>query len=150
MIGYFEVDNFTKYNVEKMNNFTFISNPNITKFCPADSPFFNIDNKCVACNTTGLPIFNLKERKCMNVESMPLSNPQYMKFYIEKGDSTMAALKKEIDVLQNKKVNVQLCGQDKPYLSHNECVACPSTTKYFDLATEVCKTCDPGDVCIGA
>jgi hypothetical protein len=60
MIGYLQVDNYTKYNVEKMNNFTYISSPSTTKFCPADSPFFSIDKVCVACNSSGAPIFNLK------------------------------------------------------------------------------------------
>lgn len=59
MIGYLEVDNYTKYNVEKMNNFTYINNPTTTKFCPANSPFFSINNVCVACNATDAPIFNL-------------------------------------------------------------------------------------------
>lgn len=109
MIGYFEVDNYTKYNVEKMNNFTYLNSPNTTKFCPANSPFFSVDNLCVACNTSSAPIFNLKEQRCVNVEFLPLSNPQYMKFYIERGDATMAGLRKEIDVLKTKGVNVQLC-----------------------------------------
>jgi hypothetical protein len=86
MVGYLEVDNYTKYNVEKMNNFTYIQNPNTTKFCSADLPFFSIDNVCVACNSSNAPIFDLKERKCVNVDSLALSNPQYMKFYIERSD----------------------------------------------------------------
>ena len=90
MVGYLEVDNYTKYNVEKMNNFTYIQNPNTTKFCSADSPFFHIDNVCVACNSTDSPIFDLKARKCVNVDSLALSNPQYMKFYIERSDETLA------------------------------------------------------------
>lgn len=66
-----------------MNNFTFISNPN-AKECPGNAPFYSIDKVCVACNTSALPIFNLKEGRCMNVDFIPLSNPQYMTFYIER------------------------------------------------------------------
>lgn len=109
MIGYFEVDNYTKYNIEKENNFTFISNPDITKLCPADSPFYSIDKVCVPCNTSAEPIFNLREKQCVNVDFLPLSNPQYMKFYIERGDSSMTALKREIEVLKSKGVNIKLC-----------------------------------------
>lgn len=29
MIGYIEVDNYTKYNVEKFNNFTFLQNDHV-------------------------------------------------------------------------------------------------------------------------
>lgn len=34
-----------------------------------------------------------------------------MKFYIERGDESMAELKREIDFLKSKGVNVQLCPQ---------------------------------------
>jgi len=51
MIGFFEVDNYTKYNVEKMNNFTYLNNKHV-KDCPLDSPFYSIDNLCIACNTS--------------------------------------------------------------------------------------------------
>lgn len=93
MIGYFEIDDSTKYNVEKMNNFTYLNNKHVVD-CPADKPFYSIDNICIACDTKELPIFNLKDRTCMYVESIPKSNPQSMKNYIETGSETMAFLKK--------------------------------------------------------
>lgn len=66
MVGYFEVDNYTKYNVEKMNNFTYLNKPHVVD-CPADKPFSRKDNVCIACDTSDLPIFNLKDRACMYV-----------------------------------------------------------------------------------
>mgnify|MGYP006940528500 FL=1 len=66
MIGYFEIDNYTKYNVEKMNNFTYLSNTHVVD-CPADQPFYSKDNLCIACNSSAQPIFNLKDRTCMYV-----------------------------------------------------------------------------------
>lgn len=61
----------------------------------------------------------------MYIDSLTLSNPQYMKFYIERGDENMAQIKKQIDVLTKKGVNIKLCAQDKPYLSNHECIGCP-------------------------
>lgn len=60
--------------------------------CPADKPFYSKDNLCIACDSSAAPIFNLKERTCMYVESFAMSNPQAMKNYIESGGSTLASL----------------------------------------------------------
>jgi len=58
-----------------------------------------------------------------------------MKNYIESGGSTLAALQNEIDVLNKRGVKLSICPADKPYLSQNQCIVCPASSKYFDLST---------------
>lgn len=130
-----------------MNNFTYLNNKHVVD-CPVETPFYSINNTCISCNSSNLPIFNLKERTCMHTESIIMSNPQFMKNYIELGEETMAFLKKEIDVLKSRGIKIELCPQDKPYKSQNQCIACPDSSKFFDLSTKQCTTCGTGQKCV--
>lgn len=143
MIGYIEVDNYTKYNVEKMNNFTYLQNDHVVD-CPGDEPFYD-GELCIDCNGSE-PIFNLKEKKCVYIDLLKKSNPDAMLNYIEMGDETLEALREEIRVLTSK-VNIKLCPTDAPYLSQDECIACEEPRSYFNLGTEVCQSCGDSDNC---
>jgi len=49
-----------------------------------------------------------------------------------------------MDVLTKRGVKLSICSPEKPYLSQNQCIICPDSAKYFDLATKLCRACQPG------
>jgi hypothetical protein len=61
MVGYIEVHNYTKYNVEKKNNYTYVKKYPYAIDCPKDTPFyFRSQDICVDCNTPDKPVFSLE------------------------------------------------------------------------------------------